>query len=377
MATSDPFQWLRNHFGRYYETARPSIPKLERREFGFGGWDKKIEFRHLHFKALQDLWTVLAKDKPLYVSCSSAYYDFPDGRPMAKKGWRGADLVFDLDAEAHSCAPFTCHECFEGIKRKTTTLIEDFLVPDFGFKPEEMQISFSGSRGYHVRIYRPEVEGMGREDRREVVDYIEGAGLDADGLLVEEPIPGHPNMHRLMGPTPTMGGYKGKFARRVAHMLKDAGTAALISPKLKKAEASARFLKGIEAGRWSDVPIPNAKTRFKEIFDQLKINLSDQVGTDANVTIDTAKILRLPDSIHGGSGMVAKTVPYAQVAGFEPMKDALAFPMGGQMRILATRDIPSLEIGGQTLEAIQKDAWANVPPAYAIYLVCKKAALPA
>ena len=71
----------------------------ERREFGFGGWEKKIEFRHMAFRSAEDLRMALVRDRPLYVSASSAYYEYPDARPMPRKHWLGADLVFDLDVD--------------------------------------------------------------------------------------------------------------------------------------------------------------------------------------------------------------------------------------------------------------------------------------
>lgn len=369
-------EWLAVKFGSYYERAKPSIPQIHKREFGFGSFEKKIEFRHFAFNSQEALWAQLRKDRPLYVSASAAYYEFPAARPMAKKNWLGADLIFDLDAPAHSCAPFTCPACFSSIRQKALVLIEQFLIPDFGLSPNELHLNFSGSRGYHVRVYKKELEPLAREDRREIIDYIEGIGIDFDNFLREEPMEGT-KLSRLIGPTPSDGGYPGKFARTVAALASDPASAAQISPKLKKKENADLFLSGIASGNWSKLPLPKAREKFKLIFEQNKLKLYDRVDTDVNVTIDTAKILRLPDSLHGGSGLIAKTMPYSKLPTFSPYQDALAFSMSKKESIQLLRDIPSLEFGGQTHEALAKDAVAELPEAYAVFLVCKKVALPA
>ncbi|MDE1797798.1 MAG: DNA primase catalytic subunit PriS [Candidatus Micrarchaeota archaeon] len=370
-----PFEWLSVKFGQYYAAARPAIPHVERREFGFGGWEKKIEFRHISVRNESDLWARLRQDRPLYVSASAAYYEFPDARPMARKNWQGADLIFDLDADAHSCAPFTCPDCMDTIRGKTVKLIEDFLLPDFGLTRQELHVNFSGSRGYHVRVYKKEIEPLGREERREIVDYIEGAGLDYNQFLREETVPGT-HFKRLAGPTPEMGGYGGKFAREIIRLSRDPASSGRISSKLKKKEEADRFVAGIESGNWSALSIPKAEEKFKDIFGSLRIKVSDQL--DANVTADTSKILRLPDSIHGGSGLIAKTIPASvSAAEYQPYRDALAFSMSKKESVKLLRDVPSIEFGGQTHEALAKDATVELPEAYAVFLVCKKAAVPA
>ena len=377
-----PALWLQEKFRQYYANARPQIQQVEKREFGFGSWEKKIEFRHLSFENPQSLWLRLRKDAPLYVSCSAAYYEFPANRPMANKHWLGADLIFDLDAEPDELSPFILNKTLEGVRSKAITLIEDFLIPDFGISKDELLVNFSGSRGYHVRAYHKDSQSLGRAERREIVDYIEGAGLAFEDFFSEEFISDPDNAHRhfskLIGPRPDMGGYKGKFARRVIRMLNDSESAARISPMLKNADNVQRLISGIEKGNWSAVQIPHATERFKEIFMQTSLRLTNQVETDANVTIDTSKILRLPDSIHGGSGMLAKTIPPAKkLEEFSPLIDALAFSMKKFETVRTLRKIPAQEFGGQAFDEIPFAKEIGLPEAYAIYLVCKKAAVPA
>ncbi|MFH0927000.1 MAG: DNA primase catalytic subunit PriS, partial [Candidatus Micrarchaeota archaeon] len=338
--------------------------------------DKKIEFRHLSFENPQALWSELKNRAPLYVSCSAAYYEFPSGRPMQKKNWLGADLIFDLDAEADELSPFITQKSLDSIKQKAIALIENFLIPDFGFSKSELHVNFSGSRGYHVRAYKKEAQKLGRQERREVVDYIEGLGLDFQSFFSEEPISGT-RFTRLIGPSPNMGGYKGKFARRIIKMAQDPKTAVLISPKLKKPQNSQNFIAGVERGIYSNVQIPHALEQFRSIFEQMKLRLTNQVETDANVTVDTSKILRLPDSIHGGSGLIAKSISNSpSLSDFDPLKDALAFKSSKPEKIKTLSEIPQQEFAGQTFEKIEKEKEIELPEGYAMYLVCKRKAIP-
>ena len=384
MSNISPHQWLCERFGQYYHaTPMPSImPRIERREFGFGGWEKKIEFRHMAFRSAEDLRMALARDKPLFCSASSAYYEFPDARPMPKKHWLGADLVFDLDAAAHDCAPFTCQECMAKIRTQMVHLVEDFLLDDFGLKRSELQISFSGSRGFHVRAYKKEIEPLDRDGRREVVDYIEGGGLSFDAFFdsnfkVEQLELRRTIFERLSGPKPTSAGYAGKFARRVLALASDPATAVQISPKLKNKERAARFVEGVKSGDWSKVDLKGERTALAAVFESLKVQSARELETDANVTFDTAKILRMPDTIHGGSGLLAKTIPMGvDLGSYEPMHMALAFKMDRTEKVMTNRAIPSIALGNQTFDAIEAGKTVELPQAYAVYLVCKKVAVP-
>ena len=96
---------------------------------------------------------------------------------MPRKNWLGADLVFDLDAEGHSCGKFTCQECLDKVKADAMKLIDEFLLPDFGFSKGEISVNFSGSRGYHVHVRSGSVMKLDREARREIADYVSGTGL--------------------------------------------------------------------------------------------------------------------------------------------------------------------------------------------------------
>src|SRR2546430_2285279 len=105
MAAADPAKeatthFLRDQFHRYYDTMKPTLPdRFGRREFGFMFWTPGIVQRHLGFSKEEELKDFLASRVPTHAYYSSAYYENPNAPTMEEKGWLGADLTFDLDAD--------------------------------------------------------------------------------------------------------------------------------------------------------------------------------------------------------------------------------------------------------------------------------------
>jgi len=356
-------EFLRRKFSKFYEKSRLNVLRPESREFGFGGWEKKIEFRHIRVKNEEELRTRLVNEAPLYISHSVAYYEYPDARPMVKKNWLSADLVFDLDAAEHSCGKFTCQHCMEKVKEEARQLIEEFLLPDFGFSKGELSVNFSGSRGYHVHVRSEAVSTLDREARREIADYVTGTGLLFDRLFWKEG-------KKFFGPKPTDGGFGGKFARAFMKRLEDEEFALSISRKLKKPEEKAKLLSAIQAGNYDNIGIANREEKLQEKFSQMKLTLAGRI--DSNVTADTSKLIRMADSIHGGSGFAAKSV--SSLDSFEPMRDAPIFNEGEQ-KVKVTEAVPVLVIKEHSFGPFSVGTTATLPLACAIYLLCKKAAI--
>ncbi|TRO52965.1 hypothetical protein E2P63_02860, partial [Candidatus Bathyarchaeota archaeon] len=169
--------------------------------------------RHKVFARISDLKLFLRETVPSDVYRSCAYYENPAAE-MEKKGWLGADLVFDIDADhiPTSCTKihdewicgnsecgfsgkgFTpetcpicggkkfdtktwpCDLCLESAKNETAKLL-DMLEQDFGFSSKEIHVFFSGHRGYHVHVESEAVKTLDSMARKEIVDYVLGLGL--------------------------------------------------------------------------------------------------------------------------------------------------------------------------------------------------------
>ncbi|TMP96232.1 MAG: hypothetical protein E6K99_10360 [Thaumarchaeota archaeon] len=95
----DTIRFLKATYKEHYfrDSDRIEFPsKIEEREFGympFGGG----MVRHLTFRSAGEAVAEIVRQAPSSVYCSNALYDSPS-LPMEEKGWKGAELIFDIDA---------------------------------------------------------------------------------------------------------------------------------------------------------------------------------------------------------------------------------------------------------------------------------------
>lgn len=141
--------------------------------------------RHKSFATEKELANYLRENAPAHAYHSAAIYKYPAAE-MANKGWLGADLIFDLDADhivsETELEQYSYEDLLVLVKKETEKLI-DFMLNDFGFQEKDMELVFSGSRGYHIHIGTKEVRGLGSRERREIVDYVMGTGLDMKSFI--------------------------------------------------------------------------------------------------------------------------------------------------------------------------------------------------
>lgn len=360
----------------YYRDAKDIAPdRISEREFGSGNYDVKIARRHMTFNRENELRSYLSANSVPYVSCSAAYYKFPAGRPMENKGWIGSELVFDLDADdmhldcqKQHGSRWVCKNCLTKVKEEAIKLIYDFLIPDFGFLEKDIQVNFSGNRGYHIHIKREDVLQLDSQSRREITNYIAGIGLEFGEIFPTAWLRGS----KLRGPRPIDMGWKGKIARNFLSNL-NAGMDSLTKMgiergiALKLYRSKARVEEGIKAeGNWDVVNIPNKSDFWKKVVERQAVSQSDRI--DKNVTNDPTHLIRLPNTIHGGGGLLAKKLRDAQALySFEPMRDAIAFKKG-DVRISARTDF-ELIMNGQKFGPYGGEI--NVPVYVGAYLFLK------
>jgi DNA primase small subunit len=344
-------------FSDYYKHVEIEVPAIEQREFGVGGFKKKIESRHIGFKTNGSLKNYLMQETPLYISHSVAYYKFPESTPMEKKEWMGGDLIFDLDVHA---GIFLTAEEIAGVKRDAMMLAEEFLEKDFGVKKEEITAVFSGGRGFHLHVKTPRFRYLGGDERREIADYVAGAGMDYRKFFEKV------DKYRVKGPKKSDWGYRGRFCRMVEKRLEEKPSS--IHRGLKKPEEREKLAGCLEDGNWSKTPIKDIVERLDGAAKEMKL---ETVDVDTGVTIDTKRLIRVPNTLHGSTGLIAKKLD--EIEGFEPYRDALAFGKG-EVRIRAKQDLPEQEFANSTMEKIRKEEEKEVPKSYGIYLILKDAA---
>lgn len=351
--------FVKKIFVSYYGNADFSIPSIEMREFGIGN-QKKIDARHLNFNSAAEFRSYLCTNTPLFVSHSTAYYEFPGASPMQKKGWKGADLVFDLDI--HAEGKYGAYAKLDEVKGDVIRLVDDFVLSDFGIKKEHVAIVFSGNRGYHVHVRDPAFITLGGEERRELVDYVMGQGLDYLKFLTLEGKPA-----KLLGPRPDEGGYRGRFARAAIKMVREEPMA--LSKKFKDEKECDFFISGINEGNWSKTPLKLAdlRSRLSVVAKDLSVR---SVNTDAGVTQDLSKLIRVPNSIHGDTGLVARIV--GDIEAFDPWKDASL--KGEALKVRFIEDVPELDLD-ETTGPFKKDEERELPRHQALLFLCKGSAV--
>jgi len=148
----------------YWHAPLYEPPDFTSREFGFRKNGEKM-VRHRAFSSVQKLRTYLIETAPDHVYFSSSKYKDPAAYPMEdkKKGWEGADLIFDIDFD-HLEKP-TLREA----KKQSEKLLM-ILEERLGFK--DILYVDSGSRGYHIHVYDKCVQKLDNAERREIADFF-------------------------------------------------------------------------------------------------------------------------------------------------------------------------------------------------------------
>ena len=173
-------RFLMRSFKKYYRANTPVLPdRFSRREFGFMFFDKSFVQRHMSFRSQDDLRRFMMGQVPAHSYYSTSYYRRPDAPTMDEKGWMGAELIFDLDADhLDGAKQMTYAQMLEQIRTEMISLVDNFLLGDLGFTEDQVHITFSGGRGYHAHVRTPDVMTLGTQERRELVDYITCSGLN-------------------------------------------------------------------------------------------------------------------------------------------------------------------------------------------------------
>lgn len=383
--------YLRGRFGDFYRrheptvsvaTARPVIPpQAERREWAHIPFTASAGTTMVRHEALHDaghLGSYLSRVKPRHVYHSAAHYAEPGANTMGAKGWRGADLVFDLDADhlpAVDPATDDMRSMLSACRDATVELVE-LLERDFGF--EDLTIVFSGNRGYHVHVRDAGVVDLDRDARREIVEYVRGEGLRFESLVSTQTVAGGVGTTTKREFETDAGWGKRVADRLVAFLepLREQPTEAVVEQLVElpeigpaRAEAVARTVdkrwSAIERGEFDLHP---DFVRFVRVFVEHQVAASGP-AIDEPVTTDIHRLIRLPGSLHGATGLVVQPIERDELAGYEPLATAVA-PMFDQVDItVEVSDPAAVAVGGTTRRF---DAGIHEVPEYVgIYLMAR------
>lgn len=398
-------QIVKQQFQEYYGSANKQfyLPlRPEEREYGFLLFKEKFMVRHRGFKNPETLLSAIRDLVPAHVYFSTAYYKDPTAS-MQEKGWKSADLVFDIDADhldtpckkdhdswkckgcqtvGHGTAPkvcpkckndrfdqqtWLCEKCLDHAKEETSKLLE-IIHSDFGIAPSNTRIFFSGHRGYHVHVYSDELSLVKEEERREIADYVLGLGLDpALHELTETSVDG---IKVLDGPQLGQPGWRGRIVSGMYDMLSTGNAEQLgLSQTQMTALTSLdhdtllkkpfwNSVKGLGLGTWKTLSLKAVEKRSARI--------------DTVVTTDVHRLIRLPGTLNGHTGFLALKVEEENLDDFNPFTEAVAFH--GVMKILV-KDAPQFQLEDKKFGPYNNEK-IDLPLPAAILLMCKHRAEP-
>jgi DNA primase small subunit len=95
--------------------------------------------------------------------------------------------------------------------------------------------------------------------------------------------------------------------------------------------------------------------------------------TDEPVTTDVKRLIRLPTSLHGKTGLQVVPLTIDKLADFEPLRDAVAFgsePM--KIKVSVEKEF-SFKLGGEAFSV--EPGSVELPEFAAIYLICQRKAV--
>lgn len=321
---------------------------------------------------------------------------------MPLKGWRGADLIFDIDAD-HLNVPcqaqhdswwclkcghreygrrpeqclkcnsprlqdlkWMCPDCLGKAKEEGVTIIDNFLIPDFGIDPSDIRIVFSGHRGYHIHCFTPELHKLGSQARREIVDYISGTGIEfryhgfveSSSALSRGPdsrVPGWEHklaeglrtLFQFPETLKTIPGIRANQARLLQQ------EAAAINQALHEQPSRLITPKGIGQKTWQTLA-------------QYVIEVTGAI-VDEPVTTDIHRLIRLPGTLNGKTGFLVKLLKASELEAFDPFRHAQVFT--GTTTVLI-KDAPAFHLEGINYPPM-REIKKELPLSAAMLLMCK------
>ena len=341
-------RFLLKMFRRYYkENEMPMPSRFGRREFGFMYFDRDFMQRHMSFSNPTEMRKFMIAQVPKHSYYSTAYYRRPNAPTMEEKGWMGADLIFDLDADhLEGAEDMSYSQMMDQIKKEMINLLDSFLYNDLGFDEKDVGIYFSGGRGYHAHIELNDVTGLGSHERREIVDFVTSNGLDIDRVFRQENVVrsvvnvkgqerNNISTFRTIPPEDS-GGWWLRMRNGLKDVVND--VCDQDTKDLKRTYPSIKSMspKTIESYRDDliksrDVIFVNNRmaTLKKGTQDMLIKIMKEDVAyrlsgeVDEPVTADIKRLIRLPGSLHGKTGLKVMPITRDELNGFDPLLDAL------------------------------------------------------
>lgn len=389
-------RFLFKAFRKYYRVNTPIMPdRFTRREFGFMFFDKTYVQRHMSFGRPEELHKFMLGQVPSHSYYSTSYYRKPNAPTMDEKEWMGAELIFDLDADhLDGAKEMTYSEMLVQIRSEMINLVDSFLLGDLGFSEDQVHITFSGGRGYHAHVRTPDVMGLGTHERRELVDYITSSGLNIDWVFpynkvaTSKVVTGNgvrTNVakDRLIPPADS-GGWKLRMRNGLMYVVNDFCDTDIKEirkeyPSIKgsdkqtvlKAQDELRKNRGylFEKNTMAVLSQSTQNMLVKIMKEDMAYRLSGEV--DKPVTADIKRLIRLPGSVHGKSGLRVTPITRQELTDFDPLQMAVPDEYSDDPIKITMRRDSKLDMKG---EHFSLSGETEVPEYAAVFLIGRKMA---
>jgi DNA primase small subunit len=370
--------YLRGRFRDHYRRSELTPPPYpQSREWGYIPWSAGPTrmVRHQSLLELGEVADFLRRERPRHVYFSAGRYDDPGADDMDEKGWRDSDLVFDIDADHLTGVDpqrDSYGEMLAAGKDEVLNLI-DLLEDDFGFS--DLTVVFSGGRGYHVHVRDEGVRDLNRDERREIVDYLRGDDIELDAIQRTE-----------MGGTATRRVLKkdGGWGRRVHRELLaladellelDEGDAL---DRLKEfdriGDGRAQTILGAVSEGYEKLESGNVERGGPGIRQLAKVITRTVVAEqsaaiDEPVTTDLRRLIRLPGSLHGGTGLSVTRIPRDEIEAFDPLVDPVPETFEGNEVSIEVTEPGPVELNDESFTLSEGDV--SVPEYVAVFLMAR------
>jgi len=325
--------YLIRRFREYYHKAKIYEPiEFRMREWAFVPLKNFPDFvmvRHVSFSEMEELREFLISNVPAHVYFSSAYYLKPSAE-MDEKGWTGADLIFDIDYDHLPT------KSLESAKREVFKLLR-ILEKDFGIDEKEIEVCFSGNRGYHVHVYDERFRELGNMERREIVDYLTLRGFKLKGTQFD------------------------RVCKIIHRYVRDGK----VNVDEKTGEILRSSLNEIRKGRLDLIPPEVREELIERCLKKLVVHV------DPPVTADVKRLIRLPNSLHGKTGFRVVLIDLNDLESFNPYVDAVAF--GDESVKVRLLKKVRVNFGGERY--ILERGRHSLPEYLAVFLMCRGVAL--
>ncbi|MDD5148807.1 MAG: DNA primase small subunit domain-containing protein, partial [Candidatus ainarchaeum sp.] len=342
MILMDEQEFLKKHFADFYKKNFISDPpEPETREFGIGEFGRKITQRHLSFSSAGGFNAFLQKEAPFFVSYSTALYKKPSARPMQAKEFFAGDIVYEFDADdiktpckqvhdswkcpkcnaegkgaielCTQCGTpvkveqWFCEECL-GEAKKQTLELREFLENDFSIT-DGISINFSGSAGFHFHLRGEAIRQLSQPARMELLDFLTGTNLNLEAIGFME------NKKALECPFPSALGWGKKLLSGLKELLENAPSekiAAIAGVRDSKVKEFLEHKKKIFENMEKGILYPFTTKKSREFWLSLVTFVREEksLDIDRQTSMDLNKIIRVPGTIHGGTGFIAKKLDW-------------------------------------------------------------------